>query len=242
MGALSSIASALIPDLLNKYEVIILTETPSEYNRLCHYTEQLSKESKCEIITFSLDVLKEEQIRNFGKLFREEYSVESFIYLAGINMLVPALEVTNDVWELIMNVNLKGFFFTAVEVAKKMIIDNVHGSILGIASQHGVVANMDRAAYCASKAGMIHLSKQLALEWAKYGIRVNVISPTMIYSEKNEELLDSPRLKKEYLTKIPLKKYAKPKDISKAVLFLESQDSELITGHNLVIDGGWTIY
>ena len=101
---------------------------------------------------------------------------------------------------------------------------------------------MDRAAYCASKAGMIHLAKELALEWAKYGIRVNMVSPTMIFSEKNKEILDGNRAKKEYLIKIPLRKYAVPEDVSSAILFLNSDKASMITGQNLIVDGGWTIY
>jgi 2-deoxy-D-gluconate 3-dehydrogenase len=88
---------------------------------------------------------------------------------------------------------------------------------------------------------MIHLAKELALEWAKYNIRVNVVSPTFIISGKNKDLLESAHSKKEYLGKIPLKKYARPQDISAAITFLESGEADMITGQNLILDGGWTI-
>ena len=181
--------------------------------------------------------------KNISNIYIEEKKlvVDSFVYLAGINVLVSALETTEEIWDRIIDVNLKGFFFVSKVIAKNMIL-NGGGSILGIASQHAVVANVDRAAYCASKAGMIHLAKELALEWAKYGIRVNMVSPTMIFSEKNKEILDGNRAKKEYLIKIPLRKYAVPEDVSSAILFLNSDKASMITGQNLIVDGGWTIY
>lgn len=242
MGANSSIGQALIPGLLKKYQTVILTEQAECLSELLQLTEEWTKEYPLrEIICVKLDVLNQDSLAEFEKLIeRKAIEIESFIYLAGINMLVSALEVTESVWNRIIDVNLKGFFFTAQIAAKNMIMHD-GGSILGIASQHGVVANVNRAAYCASKAGLIHLVKELALEWAKYNIRVNVVSPTMILSEKNRSILEGAQAKKEYLGKIPLKKYAKPQDVSSAIIFLESVESGMITGHNLVLDGGWTI-
>lgn len=242
MGADSSIGQALIPGLLKKYQTVILTEQEESFPELLQLSEDWGKANPlCEIICMKLDVLNREALSEFEKfLQRKTIEIESFIYLAGINMLISALEMTDRVWDRIIDVNLKGFFFTAQIAAKNMILHD-GGSILGIASQHGVVANVNRAAYCASKAGMIHLVKELALEWAKYNIRVNVVSPTMILSDKNKEILEGAQAKKEYLGKIPLKKYAKPQDVSSAIIFLESAESGMITGHNLVLDGGWTI-
>lgn len=240
VGAESSIGSVLVPELVEKYETVILTETPANYDEL---VTKYSRFQKFHNIYFlELDVLNKEHIKGLEVFIEEkQLIIDALIYLAGINILVPALEVTEEIWDQIMDINLKGFFFLSQAVAQNMIL-NGGGNILGVASQHGVVANMDRAAYCASKAGMIHLAKELALEWAKYGIRVNTVSPTMILSEKNKVILESPRAKKEYLTKIPLKKYALPEDVSDAILFLSSQQAAMITGQNLVVDGGWTIY
>lgn len=242
VGASSSIGQALIPELLNKYQTVILTEQKECFHELLQMTEEWANAYPLhEIICVELDVLSWKSLSEFEEFIQcKAIEIESFIYLAGINMLVSALEMTESVWNRIIDVNLKGFFFTAQIAAKNMIMHD-GGSILGIASQHGVVANVNRAAYCASKAGMIHLVKELALEWAKYNIRVNVVSPTMILSEKNKNILEGAQAKKEYLGKIPLKKYARPQDVSSAIIFLESVQSGMITGHNLVLDGGWTI-
>lgn len=239
VGAGSSIGDALVPRLPEEFETLVLTESPENFSDLL---DKYKDYAELENVYFlELDVLKETHIRALEQLAEEKALViDSLIYLAGINMLVPALQVTRDCWDKIMDINLKGFFFLSQAMAKNMVI-NRGGSIVGIASQHGVVGNIDRAPYCASKAGLIHLAKELALEWAKYGIRVNMVSPTMILSEKNRGVLEGARAKKEYLSKIPLKKYAVPEDISEAILFLNSEKAALITGQNLVVDGGWTI-
>lgn len=239
IGADSSIGSALIPELLQNYKTVILTETRE------HYKDLMSKYSEYQefqnIHFLELDVLNKQHIKELEELIEEkQLKIDSLIYLAGINILISALELTEEIWDRIMDINLKGFFFLSQAIAKNMIL-NGGGNILGVASQHGVVANVDRAAYCASKAGMIHLAKELALEWAKYGIRVNTVAPTMIVSEKNISILEGARAKKEYLSKIPLKKYALPEDVSNAILFLNSERAAMITGQNLVVDGGWTI-
>ncbi len=239
VGADSSIGDVLVPELIEQYEDVILTEVPAAYGGLVEKYREYAGEAKLHLQ--ELDVRSKEHIHNLEVYIDENgLVIDSLIYLAGINILAPALEVTEDIWDRVMEINLKGFFFMARMVANNMIL-NGGGSILGVASQHGVVANIDRAAYCASKAGMIHLAKELALEWARYGIRVNVVSPTMILSEKNKDMLEGARAKKEYLAKIPLKKYAVPEDISAAILFLNSEKAAMMTGQNMIIDGGWTI-
>lgn len=242
IGANSSISKALVPELMNEYDNILLTENEREYNILQDKVQDWKRQySDKNIMSFSVDVLNKSDIdRLESSIEQMSIKLDTFLYLAGINILMSALDVTENMWDRVMNINLKGFFFTSQMVARNMIM-NGGGSILGIASQHGVVANIDRAAYCASKAGMIHLAKELALEWSRYNIRVNVVSPTMILSDKNRCILEGAHAKKEYLKKIPLKMYASPEDVSDAIVFLSSDRSKMITGHNLVVDGGWTI-
>lgn len=116
-------------------------------------------------------------------------------------MPTAALNVTEEIWDKINNVNLKGFFFSAKDVIGHMLLQNIKGNIIAIASQHGVVANINRAPYCASKARLIHLVKELALEFAEKGININIISPTFILSDKNHELLMSRKSQRDYLSK-----------------------------------------
>ncbi|SFC02336.1 NAD(P)-dependent dehydrogenase, short-chain alcohol dehydrogenase family [Butyrivibrio sp. YAB3001] len=232
----------LIPDLCDCFDRIILTENENCKDSLdrqvawCkeHYPEN-------EFIPVIMDVTKLENVNEFRELLVEkEIKLDSLIYLAGINYLIPALELKEDVWDKVHSVNLKGFFFMAQAAAENMIQGN-GGSIVGIASQHGVIVNDNRAAYCSSKAGMIHLAKELALEWGKYGIRVNTVSPTMILSEKNSHILEQPRMKKKYLDSVPLRKYASPEDICESIKFVISERAGMITGQNIIVDGGVTV-
>lgn len=122
-----------------------------------------------------------------------------------------------------------------------MLIYKLEGNIVAVSSQHGVVANTNRAPYCASKAGLIHLVKELALEFAEYGININSVSPSFILSSKNSDYLLSSKTKREILNKIPQRKYVTPQNVAKAIAFLIEEDTKGITGHNLLVDGGWTI-
>lgn len=145
VGACSSIGDALIPELLDKYSSMVLTESPQNFESLVgKYGE------KPNVKLLEMDVLNKSQIKTLDIYIEEKkLVVDSFVYLAGINVLVSALETTEEIWDRIIDVNLKGFFFVSKVIAKNMIL-NGGGSILGIASQHAVVANVDRAAYCAS--------------------------------------------------------------------------------------------
>ncbi|MED4071267.1 SDR family NAD(P)-dependent oxidoreductase [Priestia endophytica] len=190
---------------------------------------------------YKCDLSQIEQIKDTCLKIKEEYEhVDILINNAGTSHIIPATQVTPEIWDRIMDVNLKGTFFMSQYILPLMIRKK-EGCIVNVASQHGIVTNKDRAAYGASKAGVIHLTKSLAYEWAKYRIRVNTVSPTVVISDSNTQLLESPAYKKEYLNKIPLKKYATPIDVANSILYLTSELSNMVTGHNLVVDGGWTV-
>lgn len=165
--------------------------------------------------------------------------VDVLVNNAGVNMLIPALAISESQWDQIVDINLKGAFFMSQEIAKWMVSKR-KGNIIMIASQHGVVGNENRIAYCASKAGLINMTRALSLEWAKYGIRVNAVSPTFVETENNFNLLHDPQFHRANISRIPLRKYASSQDVAQSVLFLASNQSQMITGHNLVVDGGWT--
>src|SRR5699024_6700849 len=99
----------------------------------------------------------------FNEILKDEMVIDELIYCAGINYLSDAISITEDIWDKVMAVNLKGCFFVMKEVAKNMILNDNKGCMVSIGSQHGMVGNFDRAAYCSSKAGLINLNKVLAL-------------------------------------------------------------------------------
>lgn len=221
---------------------LILTEIEERIHILRSRAKEIEEEFEVEVKALSLDITNIRDISiKIGALEAPFNRINTLINNAGINIIKDSLDITEEDWDKVSDVNLKGTFFVTKEVVKGMIINNIQGSIINISSQHGIIGNEQRAAYCATKAGIINLSRALAYEWSRYGIRINCISPTYVETDNNREYLRSSKAKRMYLSKIPLREYANPKDISKACLFLSSNDSRLITGQNIVVDGGYTI-
>jgi NAD(P)-dependent dehydrogenase (short-subunit alcohol dehydrogenase family) len=159
---------------------------------------------------------------------------------AGIVALEKAETIGEDFWDRTMAVNLKAGFMMAQLFGAWLIEHKRPGSIVNMASQAGVIALDRHVAYCASKGGIIAMTKVLALEWGKYGIRVNAVSPTVVLTELGHKAWDGPAgeaFKKE----IPAERFAEPDEIAAVIAFLCSDNAAMITGHNLVIDGGYTI-
>lgn len=170
--------------------------------------------------------------------------------LGGINILVnnagvilrkPAEELSEEEWNKIIDINLKGTFLCAQTVAKAMIQEGNGGKIINIASIMGSVALPPRAAYCASKGGIIALTKDLAAEWAKYRITVNTISPGWTVTEMTQSYFSQEEVRQFLLDRIPLNRLGKPEDVANLAVFLASEYSDYITGQAICVDGGWTI-
>ncbi len=222
------------------YTHIFATENEENIVELDGFVQNLRDNSCICIETFRLDIKETRHIEEVvTSIFSSGIDIQSCVYTIGINRLCAAISLQEDEWDNVVDTNLKGFFFTSKYVASRMIKAK-SGSIVAISSQHGVVGNVERAAYCASKSGMINLCRALAVEWGKYNIRVNIVSPTFIESIKNYEYLHSTRFVRENLTKIPLHRYATPDDVAYSILFLLSDKAKMITGHNLLVDGGWS--
>ena len=159
---------------------------------------------------------------------------------AGVVFLAPAEELPLDYWDKTIAVNLKGTFLVSQAVGKAMIAAGRRGKIINLASQAGSVAIDQHVAYCASKFGVIGLSKVLAAEWGKHGICVNTISPTVVLTELGKKAWEGP--KGEALkTRIPSGRFALPQEIAAAAVFLASNGADMVNGADLVVDGGYTI-
>jgi NAD(P)-dependent dehydrogenase (short-subunit alcohol dehydrogenase family) len=167
--------------------------------------------------------------------------IDLLVNNAGVNVPKPALELTEDDWDTVFDTNLKGTFFLTTALARHWVAAGTPGVIVNIASQAGIVAIEERAAYGTSKAGMIHLTKILALEWAAAGIRVNAVAPTFVRTELTASTLSRPDWAAELLSRIPIGRFGEPEDVAGAVAFLLSDAASLITGHTLAVDGGYTI-
>ncbi|GAC1495580.1 MAG: hypothetical protein NVS2B15_17560 [Pseudarthrobacter sp.] len=172
---------------------------------------------------------------------QESGGVDLLVNNAGVNVPKPALELTTEDWNTVFDTNLKGSFFLTTALARHWIKNGTQGAIVNVASQAGIVGIEERAAYGTSKAGLIHLTKVLALEWARAGIRVNAVAPTFVRTELTASTLSRPDWAAELLSRIPIGRFGEPEDIAGAVAFLLSDAASLITGHTLAIDGGYTI-
>jgi NAD(P)-dependent dehydrogenase (short-subunit alcohol dehydrogenase family) len=168
--------------------------------------------------------------------------IDVLINNAGTVTISPAEEFTEEDWDRDLDTNLKGVFLCSQQVGKAMIKQR-RGNIINIASMLGKIAFPKHAAYCASKAGVIALTKVLAVEWAKYNIRVNAIAPGFIYTDMIKDMLAKGiRTKEEHesiIKKIPLGRLGNPDEIASLCVFLASEEAEYITGETVVIDGGW---
>jgi 2-deoxy-D-gluconate 3-dehydrogenase len=148
--------------------------------------------------------------------------------------------VTEKNWDDIMNINLKAMVFIS-QAAGKHMISKGGRKIINISSQAGLVALPLRAAYCSSKGGVNQLALTLALDWAKYNILVNAIAPSFVETALTAKMFEDPSFKQYVLDSIPLGRMAKAEEIAHAALFLASDLANMITGHVLSVDGGWTI-
>lgn len=171
---------------------------------------------------------------------RELGPIDIFVNNAGVNVPSPALEVTEAEWDAVHSTNLKGVFFCSQAIGRRMI-SRGKGKIINISSAAGLIPANDRAAYCSSKAGVIMLTKELALEWAEYGVTVNAVAPTFVETELAAQTLEQPGMRELWTGRIPLGRLASTQDVSAATVYLASPEASFLTGVVLPVDGGLTM-
>jgi NAD(P)-dependent dehydrogenase (short-subunit alcohol dehydrogenase family) len=189
---------------------------------------------------FQCDVSQASSVdKTINDVMKEFDQIDILVNSAGIAAIAPAETLTQREWDLTISVNLTGTFLMAQAVGKEMI-KKKSGKIVNIASQAGTVALDGHAAYCASKFGVIGLTKVLASEWGPLGITVNSISPTVVLTDLGKKAWDGP--KGEALKAlIPTGRFAEPEEIAAAAIFLVSEGANMINGADLLVDGGYTI-
>jgi len=192
-------------------------------------------------IAFQVDVNDLKNVQNIVTKIIDFYgTVDVLVNNAGINIPKPAIEVTEEDWDQVIDTNLKSLFFISQAVAKQMMKQESGGRIINIASQMSFVGYYKRAAYCSSKGGVVQLTKALAVEWAAHKINVNAVAPTFIETELTAKMFEDEDFKKDVESRILLGKLPKAEDISGAVLYLASNLANFVTGETIKVDGGWT--
>lgn len=203
--------------------------------------DKIAKEIGENVIGVSGDItdkdcqqkLLDAALAKFGK-------VDILINCAGVGLLDNAESLSEELWDATMNINLKAAFLTSQLFGRYFIENKIPGSIVNVASQAGVIALDRHVAYCASKAAMISMTQVMAKEWGKYGIRVNAVSPTVVLTELGHRAWDGP-VGDAFKAQMPSQRFAEPDEVAGVIAFLCSNTAGIITGHNLLIDGGYTI-
>jgi len=182
-----------------------------------------------------VNMLMEQAKAKFGR-------IDILVNNAGWTGTTSALEVTEVEYDKTMSSSLKSVFF-ACQAAAKVMIPQGGGRIINIGSNFGVIAFKKRSVYAAAKAGVHHLSRALSLEWARDNVLVNVVAPCITETESRKNILERPGYK-EWATNemLPRGRWNQPEDLVGAVLFLSSSLSDMVVGHVLMVDGGWTIH
>ena len=229
-GATGGIGNSIVKTLSESGAKILATGT-----RLEKLEELKSKFKNTDILKF--DISKGEEIEEFIENATKQLGggLDCLINNAGITQDNLAIRMNVDEWKKVININLTSTFLLSKFAVKKML-KNKYGKIINITSVVGHTGNLGQANYTASKAGIVAMSKSLAIEYAKKNININCISPGFIKTEMTDKIDE--KFKESIISKIPSSRLGEPEDVANAVLFLASDQSNYINGETLHVNGG----
>jgi NAD(P)-dependent dehydrogenase (short-subunit alcohol dehydrogenase family) len=242
-GASQGIGKAIALGLAQAGAHLVLAKHPQgrqeEIQQVKAEIEKLGRKAMI-ILTDVNDVA---QVRALMEKTKEAFGrIDILVNNASWTGTGPALDVTEEEYDKTMTACVKSVFF-ACQAAAKIMIPQGGGRIINIGSNFAVVAFKGRAVYAAAKAAVHHLSAALSLEWARQGVTVNVVAPAITETASRKEILDRPGYK-EWATNemLPIGRWNQPEDLVGPVLFLCSHMADMVVGHSLMVDGGWTIH
>jgi len=214
-------------------EVAIIDVSPGVF--------EAAAEISPDALAVRADITKTSEIdRAIGEVLARFGKVDALCNIAGVGQYTPAVDITEDEWASVAAVNMTALFFICQRVGREMITRGKGGKIINMASQAGVVGLENHACYGATKAAVINITKTLANEWGRYGINVNCVSPTVILTPMAAAFWAGER-GENHKRQIPLGRFGSPEEAAACFVYLASDAASLITGENLVIDGGFTI-
>ena len=191
------------------------------------------------VMAFAADVTKIDEVELLANDVEREFGkIDILVNNAGINIRGPIQQLTEADWDAVIDTNLKGPFLCARAIGPRMV-GRGWGRVINLGSVLGVIALPGRAPYASSKAGVINLTRVLALEWAGTGVTANAICPGAFATEMNRTLLEDPVKYKEFVAQIPMGRWGELEELTGAVVFLASEASSYVTGTPLFVDGGW---
>ena len=216
-------------------DVVVVGRDEERNMQVVAEIEQLGRKG----MGLAADLQKTESIKHMVDQVVDQFGkIDILVNNAGTSATNFALEVTEEEWDAVMDLNVKSLFFCSQAVAKQMK-EQGKGKIINISSVVGAVGDVGISPYTASKAAVINLTKSLALEWARFGIQVNAIGPAYIETEMNAVELSNPKVRDKIISKTPMKRLGNPDELEGALLLLASDASSFITGQTIFVDGGW---
>jgi NAD(P)-dependent dehydrogenase (short-subunit alcohol dehydrogenase family) len=191
---------------------------------------------------FFLDVTSKESVHKGVKQILKHFGkIDILVNNAGVNHREPVMDYPEEAWDLVINTNLKGYFLVTQAVGPQML-ERGYGKVINMSSILGTVALPNQIAYASSKGGVDQMTKVMALEWAKQGIRVNAIGPAYFETELVAQLRNDPERFNFINERTPAGRWGYPVELEGIVIFLAAPASDFITGQTIYIDGGWTAW
>ncbi|EDN7672472.1 D-threitol dehydrogenase [Listeria monocytogenes] len=233
-GAASGIGKAMAELFSEKGAYVVLLDIKEDVKDVA------AKINPSRTLALQVDITKKENIEKVVAEIKKVYpKIDILANSAGVALLEKAEDLPEEYWDKTMELNLKGSFLMAQIIGREMIATG-GGKIVNMASQASVIALDKHVAYCASKAAIVSMTQVLAMEWAPYNINVNAISPTVILTELGKKAWAG-QVGEDMKKLIPAGRFGYPEEVAACALFLVSDVASLITGENLIIDGGYTI-
>jgi NAD(P)-dependent dehydrogenase (short-subunit alcohol dehydrogenase family) len=219
-------------------DVAVCGRQQADLERVSRQIQDLGRQAE----GFYLDVLDKAKVQATASRILDRFGrIDILVNNAGVNNRQPVLEYPEEAWDLILGTNLKGYFLVAQAVAPQMI-ERGYGKVINMSSILGAVGLPGQVAYASSKGGVDQMTKVMALEWAKLGVRVNAIGPTYFETDLVKQLRNDPERFNFINERTPMGRWGYPHELEGIVIFLASQASDFITGQTIYIDGGWTIW
>ncbi len=235
-GARRGIGKAIVLKLAENGAKVVVTDIDQdECEQVVKEVEKLGGQG----LALKLDVTDEENIKKVIQLTKEKFGrIDILVNNAGIFVQEELDKMDTSEIDKILSIDLRGVILCIKNIIPEMK-EQKYGKIVNIASIAGFVGFELSSVYCAAKGGIVNMTRELALDLGKYQINVNAVAPGVIETDMTKDLLADENIKTALLSKIPYARVGQPDDIAKAVTFLASDESEYITGHTIVVDGGW---
>jgi len=219
-------------------DVAVCGRNPADLKRVPAEIQAMGRKSA----GFELDVLSMEKVKKgIGEVLSHFGRIDILVNNAGTNYRVPVLEYPEEKWDLIINTNLKGYFLVAQAVVPQMI-ERGYGKVINMSSIFGKVGLATQLAYASSKGGVIQMTKVMALEWAKQGVRVNAIGPTYFETDMVKQIRNDPARFNFINERTPMGRWGYLPELAGTVIFLAAPASDFVTGQTIYVDGGWTVW